>query len=211
MPPGTYRIHTRVPGMTEDAREVALASAEDVTVAVGLLPPDGTPGNEGCPVSGCAGEFLCRSGGACSECDEVTQSCSTGLTCARDVCTGEVPLCAPCAGDWQCGATGRCEVIGDGTRTCTYPCEAGSACSLRAFACTEGTERCGPDVTHFTGCAGYRAAGSPCLGTDDCAARGLVNAQCRGQRCTYGCLRDEECVPGEHCEDDAGLFVCKPL
>ncbi|MBL8922163.1 MAG: hypothetical protein JNJ54_25160 [Myxococcaceae bacterium] len=64
LPSGCLPVRVSLRGLGDVEREVCV-ERERREVRFALPPPDGSPGREGCPVTGCDDGYTCRSSGAC--------------------------------------------------------------------------------------------------------------------------------------------------
>lgn len=65
LPTGCYPVVVSVPGLGSLEKQVCMQAPTMREVQFELPEPNGTPGREGCSVSGCESGFSCRSNGSC--------------------------------------------------------------------------------------------------------------------------------------------------
>lgn len=65
LPTGCYPVVVSVPGLGSLEKQVCMQAPTMREVQFELPEPNGTPGREGCSVSGCEPGFSCRSNGSC--------------------------------------------------------------------------------------------------------------------------------------------------
>lgn len=65
LPTGCYPVNVAIRGLGAVAKQVCVEAPKSREVDFELLEPDGSPGREGCSVSGCEQGYVCRSSGAC--------------------------------------------------------------------------------------------------------------------------------------------------
>lgn len=65
LPTGCYPVKVAIRGLGAVEKQVCVEAPKSREVDFELLEPDGSPGREGCSVSGCENGHVCRSSGAC--------------------------------------------------------------------------------------------------------------------------------------------------
>ncbi|MBL8933993.1 MAG: hypothetical protein JNM69_05560 [Archangium sp.] len=65
LPSGCYPVNVAIRGLGAVEKQVCVEAPKYREVDFELLPPDGSPGREGCTVSGCESGYVCRSNGSC--------------------------------------------------------------------------------------------------------------------------------------------------
>lgn len=65
LPTGCYPVNVSIRGLGAVAKQVCVEAPKSREVDFELLDPDGSPGREGCSVSGCEAGYVCRSNGSC--------------------------------------------------------------------------------------------------------------------------------------------------
>ena len=64
-PIGCFTFDLSAPGLGQATQRLCVEGATRYGVDFALTEPDGTAGREGCSVSGCAGQFVCKADGTC--------------------------------------------------------------------------------------------------------------------------------------------------
>jgi hypothetical protein len=67
VPAGCYSVEATVPGLGTVTGSGCVASGATQHVELPFLEPDGSPGREGCSVTGCQDEYHCSSDGRCRD------------------------------------------------------------------------------------------------------------------------------------------------
>ncbi|MHB8878605.1 MAG: hypothetical protein ACYC8T_33315, partial [Myxococcaceae bacterium] len=183
-----------------------LLAGQTREVPVSFPGPDGSPGHEGCLVTGCAGSDRCTFDGRCVECLE-ERDCAQGLSCRNERCEGELGGCTPCEESYQCGA-GRCESLsGNGGKVCVDTCDEQTPCTEPGFQCF--AERCVPRLAELQGCYAFRQVGAPCTGDESCRVAGILNGVCSSGSCTYACQAASDCPGDFECQDEGSGGECR--
>lgn len=65
LPTGCYAVNVSIRGLGAVEKQVCVEAPKSREVDFELREPDGSPGREGCSVSGCEQGYVCRSSGAC--------------------------------------------------------------------------------------------------------------------------------------------------
>lgn len=191
--------------------------------------PDGSPCGQDktCASEFCNGDLKDEDGnhGICDPGGFEGAPCDSDSGCRERNCEHSLKICielrpdgAPCYKDFQC-TSGFCDPLEQacGRRVGGQPCEVDQDCA--GGHCDPGTSKCGlPDgadcwdpedcqggACESGECVTQSELGGPCNRDEEC-----VSDRCWGGECKKACYTQDECDPGQWC-DDWNARACLPL